>query len=72
VRRRRDLRSFFFRCDACGGEFAHTIDLMREDREPAATPCHCGGTYQPAPLPQLVMPDPGGDGNIYEVMPLGG
>jgi hypothetical protein len=71
-------RTFFFRCPGCGGELLHTVDLDAGSDEPRDTlsrlgftpVCHCGATMEEAPVPRLVVPEPGGDGQIYEVEEL--
>lgn len=39
---------------------------------PAVAPvrCHCGGVMREAQLPRLVIPEPGGSGEIFDVMEL--
>jgi hypothetical protein len=71
-------RTFFFRCPECGSEFLHTVDLDAGSDEPMdvfaqigfSPVCHCGATMKEAAIPRLVMPEPGGDGMIYEVEEL--
>ncbi len=67
------LRTFFFRCPDCGQEFLHTVDMDNPiavqfiDEAPL---CHCGSVMQAAGIPKVVVPEPGGDGMIFEVEEL--
>jgi hypothetical protein len=64
-------RTLFYRCTECGSEILNTIDLDAVNVvRPPMPPCHCGGEMREAPIPRLVLPEPGGDGHTYEVMEL--
>ena len=70
IDREKKFRTFFYRCEECGSEFLHTINMQVTPEPPPPPDCHCGGRMLPAGIPRLVIPKPGGDGHTYEVEEL--